>query len=33
MHHAEAGRFHARHFQAADGHVGVLVDVLRSISS
>ena len=28
MHHAEAGRLHARHFEAADGHVGARVDVL-----
>ena len=28
MHHAEAGRLHARHFEAADGHVGAGVDVL-----
>ena len=28
MHHAEAGGFHARHFEAADGHVGARIDVL-----
>ena len=27
-HHAEAGRLHARHLDAADGHVGALLDVL-----
>ena len=33
MHDAEAGRLHARHFEAADGDVGAGIDVLRSISS
>ncbi len=28
MHDAEAGRFHARHFEAADGDVGAGVDML-----
>jgi hypothetical protein len=28
MHDAEAGGFHARHFEAADGHVGARIDVL-----
>ena len=28
MHHAEAGRLHARHLEAADGHVGARVDML-----
>jgi hypothetical protein len=28
MHDAEAGRLHARHFDAADGHVGARLDVL-----
>ena len=28
MHDAEAGRLHARHFEAADGHVGAGIDVL-----
>ena len=28
VHHAEAGGLHARHLEAADGDVGVLVDVL-----
>ena len=28
MHDAEAGRLHARHFEAADGDVGAGVDVL-----
>ena len=28
MHHAEAGRFLQRHLEAADRHVGALIDVL-----
>ena len=28
MHDAEAGRLHARHLEAADGHVGAGVDML-----
>ena len=28
MHDAEADRFHARHFQAADGDVGAGIDML-----
>ena len=28
VHHAEAGRLHARHLEAADGDVGAGVDVL-----
>ena len=28
VHHAEAGGFHARHLEAADGHVGLVGDVL-----
>ena len=28
MHHAESGRLHPRHLDAADGHIGVLLDVL-----